>query len=712
MKRKSLLVPSLLVLGATALFLPGCGGGGEGGSSGSSGSGAGAGDGSGGGSGGAAVDVDHGSGSGGGSGGGSGDGAGTESGKDGGMESSSGDGERSDAMVPADDDRPQWEKAVGGGPGKAIPDQFYPGFDPEHDAMPEPRRGGRVIVHLSTQPKNMNYMIENSAVTRRMLRETHEMLVERDWETWEHEPTLGPQWVEEDTLVLKGGRSEDNSNIVYGKVEEKGDKYVVTPLSKGNPLTAAKDVPKSDVESWQRETVFTFEIFEGVKWHDGHTLDTQDIAFAFDSYKNPAVDCDNVRFQFDKMVARDVIDDRTIRIFFGESYFAAIDTFTNLTILPSHLYNLKDKDNPKFDADATDQDQGTFVNEHPNNTLWVGLGPYKVTDWDSQWVDAARFDDYHNQDSAGWVDEIRWRHIPGDDAAKQALINGELDYWERLRSEDYFGQYVKQPEFVENYYKGLAPYTYCGYTTWNMRRPKFSDPSVRRALNMCFDWESYIPSQYMGLASRVTSAVYYFAPFYNRAIKHVPFDIEGAKDLLADAGWKDRDGNGIIDKDGDDFVIEFMMPTGNKSSESFSQKYQENLEKVGIKMNIVTREWATFLERLYERDYDCANLAWVPSLESDPEQLWHSKWVVGRSSNHCGMDDKIVDDLIAKIQVELDMDQRIALKHQLQARVYDLQPYMFGLNQPKKIVVSKRIRNYKSYANDPGYRIRDWYIVE
>ena len=49
---------------------------------------------------------------------------------------------------------------------------------------------------------------------------------------------------------------------------------------------------------------------------------------------------------------------------------------------------------------------------------------------------------------------------------------------------------------------------------------------------------------------------------------------------------------------------------------------------------------------LYDREYDCANLAWISEVVSDPEQIWHSKWVEGRSSNHCGMNDKRVDELI------------------------------------------------------------------
>ena len=76
--------------------------------------------------------------------------------------------------------------------------------------------------------------------------------------------------------------------------------------------------------------------------------------------------------------------------------------------------------------------------------------------------------------------------------------------------------------------------------------------------------------------------------------------------------------------------------------ELIAQTLQENLAQVGIKMNIATREWATFLEALYDREFDCGNLAWVSEVESDPEQIWHSKWVDGRSSNHAGLSRRLM----------------------------------------------------------------------
>ena len=612
--------------------------------------------------------------------------------------------------APGSDDEEilNWETLVGGGPGESVPDKFHPdGTD-----LPEPRRGGRVIVHISSHPKHINYATENSATTRRILREVHETLLDRDWETWKFRARVAESWTEEDTLVLPGGRSADNGNILYGSITDLGDEYLIEPISYGNPLKEAKRIEKESGMELQRANVFTFKLREGVLWHDGKTFDAHDVKFSHGIFKNPHVDCETARYKFQNGFC-DVIDPLRVRVFYEKQYFLSRASFDDLTILPSHVYNLADPENPDHDPDASEERQGDYINDHPANRNWIGLGPYRIVSYSDEYVEAARFDDYFLPEDHGWVDAIRWRHISSDDTAKQAVINGEIDYWERLRPEDYLGEFTQQKAFTDHLYKGLASYNYVSYTGWNTRKFILSDPNVRMALAHAFDWEDYIKTVYYGLAARITGTAYYFAPTNDRSIEPVPFDLDAAEDLLLEAGWYDRDGDDIIDKDGVPMVIEFLIPTGNKSSELFGQKFQENLAKIGVKLEIATREWATFLERLYEREFDCANLAWITPVQSDPQQIWHSSQAdVKRSSNHVGFKDAKVDDLIARIKTELDDDKRFALYHEMQAEIYAQQPYMFGVNLPKKFTMAKRIRNLKTYAIDPGYRIREWFVVE
>ncbi len=498
-------------------------------------------------------------------------------------------------------------------------------FHPEREVAVSPAYGGSVTVHLANLPRRLNYALENSAAARWLLFELHEFLVQKDWEMWDIRPGLAASWETEDTLVLHGGRGEGNTNVLYGRVEDDGDHYLVTPLSPGHALAERKRVPKSDVESEERQTVFTFHLRDGVKWHDGHPLDARDLLFSWRLYQNPEVDCDFHRYRFRKIVHAEAVDERTVRFFYEAQYFQALETFVDFTILPAHLFDLTDPDHPRHDRDASLTAQAREINENPCNTHWIGLGPYRLKEFGQQVIEAQRYMDYFDPEHGGYIDVIRWRHIPNDDAAFQALINDELDFFNRLSSEDYFGAATEKREFTERFYKGYGYTGRYNYTPWNTRRPQFSDVRVRKALAHAFDMEEYRRTVAHGLAEIVTGPQFFFGPAYNHAVTPLAFDPPKAQELLAEAGWYDRDGDGVIDKDGRSFEFVFLVIAGNKAASWFAQKLQESLSKVGIRMTIAELEWASYIDKIYSRDFDAAGLSWSqPVPENDPYQLLHS----------------------------------------------------------------------------------------
>ena len=601
-------------------------------------------------------------------------------------------------------------------PGIAGPrDEPVDEFHPDRDREVTPGYGGSVTVHLPRLPRNINYMIENSSYTRWFSWELHEYLVMRDWETWELEPRLARRWDTEDTLVLKGGRGEGKENILYGKVTEDGDDYVVQPLSPAHDLAEPARVPKSEVESLERGTVFTFHLRNDALWHDGHPFDADDVLFSYRCYRNPNVDCDKTRPKFEKILHGEKIDEHTVRFFYSEQYFDALTTFYYLFLLPSHLYDLNDPDHPNHREEgiAGDEELAAEVNGNIHNTEWIGLGPYRMTSWGQDVVVGERFDDYFDPSDGGYLDEIRWRHIPNDYTSIQALINGDLDFSLRITSEDYFGAATATEEFRKDFYKG---YYYVGafnYFVWNMRKPLFADLRVRKALTHAMDMEEYRRTVGNGLANLPTGPQFYYGKAYNHEVERLPYDPARAEELLAEAGWYDRDGDGVIDKDGIPFEFELLAINANKASITFVQKLQESLVPLGIKAEIVTYEWATFLERVHNREFDAAGLAWTLNVpEDDPEQLWHSSQAdKPRTSNHPGVSDVDVDALIAQGQRELDDEKRWAIWRELHRYLDDeVHPYLYRLAPPRKFAMNKRIRGFETFKINPGYSIRRWFL--
>ncbi len=616
-----------------------------------------------------------------------------------------------------------------------------------------PLFGGRVIVHIPSLPENMSYPIENSAVTRRMQYEVHETLLLKDWDTTLYVPNVAKAWHVEDMVILKEGAPKIEGEVevqvhrsltdrtivprraVYGAASDDGGS--VRPASPKSDLAAPITIPAGSIDRVEKGCVFTFEIREGIQWQTslvysgekqaqtkGQFVDADDVMFSWDIYRNPDVKCDEKRFQFESIPGCNVVDKQTVR-FFGASQNAfTLDALADsMTLLASHIYNLKDPSCPDFDASASMAKQAEHININDHNKLWVGVGPYQVTTHDQQYVEAKRFVDEAGKpayfDAAtrpGYFDTIRWRVIPNDQAAMVALENGEVDFFERVKSEDYFGPRTNSEEFKEDFIKGYFYLGHYGYTGWNMHNPKLSDIVVRKAIAHAFDSKSYLANQYKGLGRQITGPVPADSDGYPKDAPALEYDPELALEMLEDAGWYDHNGNNIADKDGVELEIEFLYPSGNDASKILGRTIQDSVKELGIKVNLASLEWATFLERMKQREFDAVNLAWVPPLESDPEQLWHSKWglkEVLNSSNNAGVVDENVDRMIAGIQREVNRDARMELWKEFHQYIYnEVQPYLFGFNVPRKFAASNRIHGIEHTPIDPGFVIRNWHYTD
>ncbi len=496
-------------------------------------------------------------------------------------------------------------------------DAFYPGFDSSRDKLPASQAGGRVVIYAGPRLSSLNFMISNSSVTRRIWGELHDSLIRQDMNSWEYLPALAQSYTVQDQLVLEGGNLQTGDRVLVGKIEDQGDHWDVESRE-GGAISHGR-VAKAAGQSFAPGTVFDFHLRQGVHWQDGAEFDARDVLFSMRCFRNPEVNCDEKRYQFDKIARFESSAPHEVRFCFAQPYFLARNLFEGLTILPAHLYDLGDERNPGKKAAASDAEQAAFIEEHPANRQWVGLGPYKLAEFSDAAIVAKRWDGYYDKAAGGHVDEIVWRFIADDGAALTALLEGGVDYFDRLNGEDYFGGRTDNEAFRSNFYKGYSYGPQITYTAWNTRREKFKDPRVRTALGMCFDWDAFIASYYKGLAQRVTGEQYIDGPAYDKTLTPLPFDLDRARGMLAEAGWYDRDQDGIVDRDGVELEIEFLYPTGNRTSELFGQAFQASLKKVGVELRLQARDWSAMLDSKRKGDFDALSMGWITPLVVDPE---------------------------------------------------------------------------------------------
>lgn len=641
--------------------------------------------------------------------------------------------------APAQGTAPQLELADSAVAEARLVDRFHPANQPDASGrrppQPAPAWGGRAIVHLTNLPAQLNPVLENSSVTRRMLQELHESLLRRDPETLAIEPNVCSGYAVEDALVLRPEARErwsphalelrppyrelgdaplaetpPPSSVLCGRASQSADGWTLERAD-----GARLEVPAADVRSCERGTVFTFELRPDVRWQDGHLLDAQDVRFSWEQFWNPHLDCSERRYAFTKIRRCDVLGPQRVRFVYEEQYFKALEAVAlDLPLLPRHLYDLADPECAQHAPDASLARQAQHVAAHPANLKWIGLGPYRVTRFDQQWIEAERWDGYFDPQRGGYLDALRWRYIADDQAVVQALLAGELDFTDRLRTEDYFGTATTRDAFTRKLYKGVYYAGGYGLVFWNMHRPQFAQVEVRRALAQAVDLDAWLRSYYRGLGVIVTGPQNLVSDGYDRTLPRLPHDPRRAAERMLEAGWYDRDGDGIADREGASFEFEMLVPTGNDPARRFALKFQEDVAGLGGRMRITELEWATFKQRIDERDFDAANMAWIPPEESDLEQGYHSRW--GRpealhSSNYAGLMDARVDELIERGQREFDPVRRCAIWRELHARIYELQPALYMVNPPRKFALNQALRGFQAVRVDPNYVLRRWHYV-
>lgn len=443
-------------------------------------------------------------------------------------------------------------------------------------------------------------------------------------------------------------------------------------------------------ESWdisEDHLTYTFRLKHGVKWHDGHPFTARDILFSFERIRDPKVDSAHLRNYYQDIEKLELLDDFTVRFRYRIPYFRALEFCGGIPIVPAHVFRV-----------------GDDFNQHPIGRAPMGTGPYRFLKWDTgKEIVILRNGDYWGE--RPHLDRIVFKIITDSTVGLQVLKQGALDLMS-LRPIQWMRQ-TQSRRFQENFEKlkyYLPSYSYVG---WNNRRPLFSDRRVRRAMTMLIDRETMLKKILFGLGTVVTGTFYVKSPEYNAAIQPYPYDPAGAVALLKSAGWEDHDGDGILDRDGTPFSFEFLISSSSKFGEQLATILQENLKQVGIRMEIRKLEWAVFIQRIDERNFDACTMGWSLGWETDPYQLWHSS-MTDKGSNFVGFKNEAADALMEEARKEFDAGKRRKLYHRFHEILHEEQPYTFLFTTEALVAVARRFENVNVYPM--GLYPREWWV--
>lgn len=407
------------------------------------------------------------------------------------------------------------------------------------------------------------------------------------------------------------------------------------------------------------ENTWVFTIRDGVTFSNGKTVDAK-----------------AVKACFERTYEKNERADSTLKI---KSMEADGMKFTIVTPEP----------NPTLLNDLCDPLLGIYdATEEPDEELGVSCtGPYVATSFTAMTDVKMRANENYWGD-APKADTVELKIIDDQDALDMALANGEID----LIAQETANGASKFTD-TSKYTTDTVTTTRANFLSFNLKTEGLDDLAVRQAINYCIDREGYADVVYQGFATPCYG-IYpdnlAFGGTDGLNLTVDSYDADKAKEILADAGYQDTDGDGILDKDGVNLSFKVLTYSYNDNCIQLADMLQAELSQIGIELSIETQD--VLDDPLASGDFDLAILNYAMAPIGTPSYFINMLFTTGASNNYGGYSNEKVDALAAEIGTTSDNDKVVSLTRELEQQVLDDMPFAFVADQQLIFVYSNKVK--------------------
>lgn len=414
---------------------------------------------------------------------------------------------------------------------------------------------------------------------------------------------------------------------------------------------------------------FTFKLREGVRWHDGTPFTAEDVKWSFDAIFDDKYKAIAIRPYYEGIEKVEVVDERTVKFIAKSDYYKNFDTAAGMEILPKHFYE-----------QTGEEDKGAA---YFNKNL-VGTGPYKL----DLYKRGSRVVFVKNEDWWGdrLPDQKEWnfpkiviRFVGDQTVALEMLKKGSLDFL-GLQPESYVKKAVG-PKWGKDVHKVLTQnktpkgYNFIG---WNLKHDILKDRDVRLALYHLVNRKLMIEKFEYGYSVPAAGPIYPESPYHDNSIQPIEYDPKKALAILRAAGWKDSDGDNILDKviNGRKRKLSLTILEPYEPFMKYLTVFKEDAKKAGVDINIKLIEWNSFIKLVDEKKFDAIRMAWSAAVDWDPKQIWHTESIKG-GSNFISYSNAEVDRLTDEARLIHDRAERIKVLRKAERIIANDVPYVW-----------------------------------
>lgn len=474
---------------------------------------------------------------------------------------------------------------------------------------------------------------------------------------------------------------------------------------------------------------YTYTLDPSARWNDGSPITAKDVIFSLKIALNPFTQGIALLsyLEYVQDIRIDPENERKFSLEMREYYMLNPYLGNSFTILDQRVLDpdgiwdaytlpslLKDADSLK--ADPTLKQWSEAFNEPINSSNLAriqnsGSGPYQLSAWiPGQQIELARNPNYWGAGKQEVVHQQKpetliFSLIKDQTSLELAIKQGQVDLSTQLSSPSY----LNLSESASNgdvYQLQTVARASQSMLMVNTRPDGYNhplllgEPKVRQAIARCLPIDAIIEERFPGLAFRSASPLPISCIDYNDQLSPIPFDLDAARSLLAEAGWSDSDGDNILDKqiagklNPLSFKISFLSNPVNKD---LVERFALEMKKVGIDCIPDPITAADRQSMLGKKEYDMLMLALSsPPTPYDFKQIWHSEnWLQGQ--NFSGFAHPEADSLIELSRVEPNAERRKQMVYRIQEIMQEELPAIPLLNPSYKTAISTRFVDPKIY---------------
>jgi peptide/nickel transport system substrate-binding protein len=496
--------------------------------------------------------------------------------------------------------------------------------------------------------------------------------------------TAEPAGVNELILLSSQVNSEIHFRLFRRLLEEQPD-------FTDHPPTFAPELAKS--WEWSRDhKVLTFHLREDAVWSDGVPVTAEDVRWTWEAQIHPDVAWDSVDAKEGKITDVEVVDPHTVRFHFSRVYPAQLLNANEGVILPKHAWSKLPFSEWRRNADWFRQNL-------------VVSGPFTLASWEpGQQLVLARNERYYDKELP-YLDRVVMRFISDQASLLPQLLSGDLDFAPQITPAD-VPRVESSPRLeLRDYWMNL--YVAVG---WNNEHPLFSDPEVRRALTLATDRQTIVDTL-LGRFGRVaTSPIPSIVWAHDRSIQPWPYDPKEARRILAAKGWKDTNGDGLLDKGGRPFAFELVTNAGNQLRTDAMVMIQDQLKKVGIRVEPRQIEFNTLATRTTAGDFDATLIGFTMDTSLDLTSGFHSRSIPPEASNYMRYQSPEVDRLIEQAATQAEMEQMKPYLDRIQQILHREQPLTFLWESQRLTAINRRVQNANPTLLAAFFNLQEWWV--